>query len=451
MKLLGWLSKILGKRDEKTTTPTPTTHTIAFNELEDWFANESKKELGEFFGSVARIMTEIGEVKERLAHDLNVLGTAEPSEAPPRVLRMVTVSRDNLIKQINALIGRINVPAMGGAGGGGGGEEGGDGDEGDTDYSDVMDFYRSTDASIETTLERSMKSHTRTRHLFPKETTAVVSDIRTIKESLAKLKDLLDLNGSKIERFETVSGEIRRINEIQDELARRRSELDGIASEIKELEQNTSDQESQLLQLEERDEWVLFTELGRELSQSKQEIGDIETSVTELFMPLGKALNRMKKQSESGRHTLSKKDETMLATCLEDPISACASDVSEFMAVMLQLVESGALGLTDKKRDKIIDQIKQITDSFASKKDRYDALNSGIVALGERKSDLAISRTKAELEKGIADNGREIAQLEGKTNNMSEEVERGVQELEDLKKRIAGAASLIGQVQVVFD
>ena len=445
MRLLGWISKILGKRGEKTTVTTATTHTIAFNELDDWFANESKKELDEFFGSVARIMTEIGEAKEQLAQDTKVLGTAEPSEAPPRVLRMVTVSRDNLIKQINALIGRINIPAMGGAGGGEGGGRG------DADYSGVMDFYRSTDASIETTLERSMKSHTRTKHLFPKETTAVVSDIRTLKELLTKLKDLLDLNGSKIESFETISGEIRRINEIQDELARRRSELDGIASEIRELEQNTSDQESQLLQLEESDEWVLFTELDRELNQLKQELGDVETSTTELFMPLGKALNRMKKQSESGRHTLSKKDETMLVTCLEDPISACASDVSEFMVMMLQLVESGALGLTDKKRDKIIDQIKQITDSFASKKDRYDALNSGIVALGERKSDLAISRTKAELEKGIADSGREIAQLRRRTENLSEEVERGVQELEDLKKSVSDAVSLIGQVQVVFD
>ena len=443
MRLLGWISKILGKRGEKTTVTTATTHTIAFNELDDWFANESKKELDEFFGSVARIMTEIGEAKEQLAQDTKVLGTAEPSEAPPRVLRMVTVSRDNLIKQINALIGRINIPAMGGAGGGEG--------RGDADYSSVMDFYRSTDASIETTLERSMKSHTRTKHLFPKETTAVVSDIRTIKELLTKLKDLLDLNGSKIESFETISGEIRRINEIQDELARRRSELDGIASEIRELEQNTSDQESQLLQLEESDEWVLFTELDRELNQLKQELGDVETSTTELFMPLGKALNRMKKQSESGRHTLSKKDETMLVTCLEDPISACASDVSEFMVMMLQLVESGALGLTDKKRDKIIDQIKQITDSFASKKDRYDALNSGIVALGERKSDLAISRTKAELEKGIADSGREIVELEERAKNLSEEVERGVQELEDLKKSVSDAVSLIGQVQVVFD
>ncbi|HDJ37785.1 MAG TPA: hypothetical protein ENF24_01160 [Methanosarcinales archaeon] len=440
---MGWISKILGKRGEKTTVTTATTHTIAFNELDDWFANESKKELDEFFGSVARIMTEIGEAKEQLAQDTKVLGTAEPSEAPPRVLRMVTVSRDNLIKQINALIGRINIPAMGGAGGGEG--------RGDADYSSVMDFYRSTDASIETTLERSMKSHTRTKHLFPKETTAVVSDIRTIKELLTKLKDLLDLNGSKIESFETISGEIRRINEIQDELARRRSELDGIASEIRELEQNTSDQESQLLQLEESDEWVLFTELDRELNQLKQELGDVETSTTELFMPLGKALNRMKKQNESGRHTLSEKDEIMLVTCLEDPISACASDVSEFMVMMLQLVESGALGLTDKKRDKIIDQIKQITDSFASKKDRYDALNSGIVALGERKSDLAISRTKAELEKGIADSGREIVELEERAKNLSEEVERGVQELEDLKKSVSDAVSLIGQVQVVFD
>ncbi len=181
------------------------------------------------------------------------------------------------------------------------------------------------------------------------------------------------------------------------------------------------------------------------------EANNIKSNVAELFIPLNKALNRMKKQSESGRYTLSKKQKELLDVCLENPISADVADVNDFLIEMLQIVESGALGLKDKKRDKIVDQIDQITDSFAPKKERYDTLKSETHEIEHQISDLTISKTKTTLEGQLSGKNREIAQIGEDLVNQGEELKMRRTELEDQKAELSDAVNSIEPVQIIFD
>lgn len=423
-----WLNKILGKQNQQKPR---TADTVAFHDLKGWVSDRTRAELGGFFESAAQIFAEIEATKEELIRDIKTLEAADPPELPSRVLRVGLAARDSMIKQINVMIDRISTPAM--------------------DYPDIMEFCRSVDIVLDSTIEKSAKSHHRAKYLFPKEVGAVFTDLRNIKISLAKLRDLLDREGAKIKGFDEITGTIQRIDDIKRDVVSGNSNIKKNDSKIDEIKREISDCTAKLEQLSQSKEWSSFVELEGRLKERGMEANNIESNVTELFIPLNKALNRMKKQSESGRYTLSKKQKELLNVCLENPISADVADVNDFLREMLQIVESGALGLKDKKRDKIVDQIDQIMDSFAPKKERYDTLKSETHEVEHQISDLTISKTKTALEGQLSEKNREIAQINEDLVNQGEELKMRSEELEDLKAELSDAVNLIESVQIVFD
>ncbi len=423
-----WLNKILGKQNQQKPR---TADTVAFRDLKGWVSERTGAELGGFFESAAQIFAEIEETKEELIHDIKSLKVADPPELPSRMLKVGFAARDSMIKQINVMIDRISTPAM--------------------DYPDIMEFCRSIDIALDATIEKSAKSHYRAKYLFPKEVGAVFIDLRSIKILLAKLRDLLDREGAKIGRFDEITETIQRIDDINKDIVAGNSKIKKNGSKIDEIKREISDCTSKLEQLSQSKEWSSFVELEDRLNEREMESNNIGSNVTELFIPLNKALNRMKKQSESGRYTLSKKQKELLDVCLETPISAAVADVNDFLIEMLQIVESGALGLKDKKRDKIVDQIDQIMDSFAPKKERYDTLKSETRKIEHRISDLTISKTKTTLERQLAGKNKEIAQIGEDLVNLGEELKMRSVELEDLKAELSDAVNSIEPAQIVFD
>ena len=427
--MVKWLNKIIGRQNQQ---KQHTTTTISFYELEEWVANESRVELDEFFESAAHTFAEIARTKEQLMRDINTLETAvEPPEVPTRASRVGLAARDNIMKQVNVLVDKIDIPAR--------------------DYSDIVNFCRSVDDYIETTLGKSSRSYHQAKYLFPKEVGTVISDIRSIKKLLKKLEDSLDGKKAEVRNFDEISGRIQIIKDTTEDITRYNSEINDASSKMSDIQDKINDCTARLEQLSLSKEWSSFVELENELKQTEKERDNIETSVVELFMPLGKALNRMKKQSTSGRHTLSKKQMELLDACLKNPISADAADIDDFLTEVCRLIEGGTLGLRDKKRDKILDQIKYIVESFASKKEVYENLSSRIADIEHKIADLTISETKTTLEKQLAENTRKLTQLEDKLENLKEELEIRSEELENQKKELSDAINSIKPVQIVFD
>ncbi|MEA1893899.1 MAG: hypothetical protein U9N36_01605 [Euryarchaeota archaeon] len=429
-----WLNKILGKQNQQNQQNQQkhcTADTVAFRDLGDWVSDRTKAELGGFFESAAQIFAEIEETKEELIHDIESLKAAEPPELPSRVIRVGFAARDSMIKQINVMIDRISTPVM--------------------DYPVILEFCRSIDTALDATIEKSTKSHHRAKYLFPKEVGTVFTDLRGIKISLAKLRDLLDREGAKIDGFDSITEVIQRIGDMTRDIVTGNSIIKKNSSKTDEIKREISDCDAKLEQLSRSREWSSFVELEDKLKEGVLEVSNIKNNVSELFIPLNKALNRMKKQSESGRYTLSKKQKELLDVCIENPISADVADVNDFMAEMLQIVESGVLGLKDKKRDKIVDQIDQIIDSFAPKKERYDTFKSGIREIKHQISDLTISKTKTALERQLAEKNRDIAHIDEEMGNLRDELKMRSIKLEELRAELSDAVNSIEPVQIVFD
>jgi len=424
---LKWLDKIIGtgKPDEQKTD------TIAFDELKAWAAHESQAELDELSEAASQIITEIIVKKDQLVRDVDILEAAEPSEEPSRISKLVLAARDSLLKQINTLIDKIIAPEM--------------------NYSDIGNFHTSVNDYLNLTLEKSFKSHQRVKYMFPKEVGPVIADVGSIKRSLDRLGNLLDERKAKIENFGEISENIRLINEIESDLITYNSKIKSAGSKIDAARHEIDDCAARLDELSESEEWGSFVLLERELKQRESEIDALKNSAMELFTPLGKALNRMKKLSSSGRHTLSKKNEGLLDICLKNPISADTTDINGFLTEIMQLAESGTLGLKDKKRDKIIDQIRHIMSSFASKKEQHEALDSQINEINRKVSDLTISDAKATLEKQHTEKTRKIVGLEKELVSVNEELNLRSEELENRKRELSGAVNLVRRMDILFD
>ena len=422
---LKWLNKIIGKETRQETPE------IAFHELEDWVAGELKADLDDFFKSAARIFAELEETKEQLVRDIGVFETAEPPEMPPRVLKVGLAARDNIIRQINVLIDKINTPAM--------------------DYSAIREFHATIDANLETTLEKSVKSHHSSRYLFPKEVGEVISDVRDVKKLLTKLKLLIDGKEDQIGTFGEISGTIQSIKDIRDDITEHNSRIGNARSELNDFQHKSDDCAARLEQLSDSAEWSSFVELETGLRRACEKRDDIETSVMDLFMPLNKAFKRMKKQDASGRHTLSAKQKESLDMCLKNPIEMNTSDVSDFMTGVCNLLENDVLGLKDKKRDKAMGQIKQIIDSFASKKDAHQSISSQISEIEDQISCLTISETKTTLERELAANNEKITRIEQEIENLRGNLEIRGKELEDQKKNLSDSVNSIKPVRIIFD
>jgi len=424
---LKWLDKIIGtgKPDEHKTD------TIAFGELKAWVAHESQAELDELSEAASQIIAEIMGEKEQLVRDTKILKAAEPSEEPSRISKLVLAARDSLLKQITTLIDKIIAPDM--------------------NYADIRNFYTSVNDYLNLTLEKSFKSHQRVKYMFPKEVGPVIADVGSIKRSLDRLGNLLDERKAEIENFDDILENIRLIQEIESDLITYNSKIKSVSSKIDAARHEIDDCTARRDELSESEEWGSFVLLERELKQRDIEIAALKNSVTELFTPLGKALNRMKKLSSSGRHTLSKKNEGLLDICLKNPISADTTDINGFLTEIMQLAESGTLGLKDKKRDKIVDQIKHIMSSFASKKEQYEALDSQIREINHKVSYLTIADAKATLEKQHTEKTRNIVGFEKELVSLNEELNLRSGELDKRKRELSGAVNSVRRMDILFD
>ncbi|HIE31916.1 MAG TPA: hypothetical protein EYP67_05995 [Methanosarcinales archaeon] len=420
-----WLKKIIGRENRQETTE------IAFHKLEDWVADKLKADLDDFSRSAALIFAEIEDTAEQLVRDIGTLETAEPPEMPPRALKVGLAARDNIIKQINMLIEKINTPEM--------------------DYSAIREFYATADTNLETTLEKSVKSHHSARYLFPKEVGEVVSDVRDVRKLLNKLKLLIDEKEDQIGNLDEISGTIQSIIDIQDDITERNSRIRNAGSELNDFRHESDEHAARLEKLSESAEWSSFVKLETELKQACEERDDIETSVMELFMPLNKAFKRMKKQDASERRTLSAKQKKLLDMCLENPIEMDAADVTDFMTDVYKLLENDVLGLKDRKREKAIGQTKQIMDSFASKKDAHRVISSQIRKIEDQISGLTISETKTTLERELAAKNERIARIEQEIENLRGNLKIRGKELEDQKNNLSSAVNSIKTVHIIFD
>lgn len=384
-----WLDRIRGKEEIPSTVP--------FDEIDSWLEMVSKWLFRGLSANADQLYGEIKEIRERLKQNIAELQDAEPIEDIPAPITKIGLSnRDKMVKHLYLLTEKILIPTQ-------------------TDYKTVLSFYRVTASNIAFALGKSKSSKTiyHVRSLFPDEVKEVILDLDRLKAALNQLIAPVKGKESQIMYLERVPEIVRDIKGLKSEIEKEKEKVREQSKECSALEKRIGMDGRRLSAIEEKEEWMRFKELEIELSASEEELNALESNIRELFSPINKALNLLKKQDETGRHTLNPEERRALSSILSSPIRALDEGIRDSLLSIKNIIEGDDSILKERKRDKTLKWIDHLLNTeLSSIKEKRARLQSRIEETKGELSNLTILKDRKEIERAIISAKGQLAQLQ---------------------------------------
>jgi hypothetical protein len=383
-----WLSRILSKEEEIPST-------VAFDGIDAWLELVSESLFRGLNANADQLYDEIKGTRERLKQNISELQDAESNkEVPDSIAKIGLLSRDKMIKQLYSMTGKIVVPTQ-------------------TDYKTVLSFHRVTMSNLEFPFGKSERNIYCVRSLFPDEVKEIIADLTQLRKLIDQLIAPVSGKESQITRLEQVPVIVRDIKERKSGIAGEKENIRDYEEECSALEKRIEMEREKLRMIEEREEWIRFKELENELSSLGEELNALESNVRRLFSPLNKALHLLKKQDETGRHTLTPDERRAVSSILSSPIRALEEGINEHLLAIKNIIEGDPAILKDRKRDAALKWIDQLLNAdLALIKEKRERLQARIAEITGKLSDLPILKDKEEIEQSIVSAKGQLTQLQ---------------------------------------
>jgi len=415
-----WLNRIRGKEEIPST--------VAFNEIDVWLGVASKSLFRGLSSNAEQLYKEIRDIRERLEQHTSELQDAEPDEnMPAQIAKVGLPSRDKLVKHLRSVTEKISIPSQ-------------------TDYKTVLSFYRVTASNIAFVVDKSSKTIFHVRSLFSNEVKEVVSDLNQLRTALDQLITPIKRKERQIMNLERVPEIIKEIEEQKSRIEKEKEKVCEQEEECSALERIIETEGERLSAIEEEEEWMRFKELETELSSLKEELNALESDVGKLFSPINKALSLLKKQDETGRHTLTPEVRKAISSILSSPIQALGEDINKFLRSIANIIESDASILKDRKRDGTLKWIDHLLNSeLSSIKGKYDGLQSRVEETKGKLSELTILKDRKQIEQSIV-------LAKGELTRLQETVDRAKRHIVSLEEQLRGKEQLLlGALEGIAD
>ncbi|MBE0516376.1 MAG: hypothetical protein IBX41_03140 [Methanophagales archaeon] len=415
-----WLNKIRGKEEIPST--------VSFDGIDTWLEMVSNALFRGLNTNAARLYDEIEAIRERLKQDISELQNAESTEeVPDRIEKIGLLSRDKMVKHLYSVAEKIVIPAQ-------------------TDYKTVWSFYQETTSSLEFPFGKSQTNIYCVRSLFPSEIKEVISDLNRLRTALDQLIAPLKEKESQIEHLEQVPEFIEAIRELRSAVEKEKEKINDQEGDCSALERRIELEDKRLKLIEEKEEWKQYKAHETELSSLETDLNELESDVRRMFTPLTKALNLLKKQDETGRHTLTPEERNAIAAILASPIDALNDDVNANLLVIKNIIEGDPAVLKDRKREQTLNWLDHLLNTdLVSMKGRREQLQSQIEEVKGTLSDLRILKEKEELEHSLVSAQGQLKQLQegidrskGHIGSLEEDLEEKKRLLLETLEGIAG-------------
>jgi predicted nucleic acid-binding Zn-ribbon protein len=382
-----WLNKILGKAEIPST--------VAFDGIDTWLDMVSKSLFRGLSTNAEQLYEEIRAIRERLKQKTSELQDAEPDETMPAPIAKIGLpNRDKMVKHLYLLTEKISIPTQ-------------------TDYKTVLSFYRITNSNMEFAFGKSSKTIYYVRSLFPDEVKEVVADLHQLRTVLNQLITPVKGKESQIMNLERVPEIVGDIKDLKSRIEKEKENVCEQEEECSALEGRIETEGKRLRLIEEGEEWMRFKELETELTSLEEELNALESNVSKLFSPINKALNLLKKQDETGRHTLTPEERRAVSSILTSPIRALGEDINEFLLSIKNIIEGDPSILKERKRDKTLTWIDHLLNSeLPAIKGKRELLQSRIEEVKGKLSDLTILKDRKETEQSIVSAKAQLTRLQ---------------------------------------
>jgi DNA repair exonuclease SbcCD ATPase subunit len=413
---LKWLKNIFGgkKAGEESAI-------LQLAEINSWL-EERGRESG-FAIRLEEIYGRIEVVADSLSKDISALSSAEADgSTPPKLLRAGLAARGEVVKQLETLSEKLLPPKK-------------------KDPDSAFQHHWALVKGLERTVTTFGRAQRYVAALFPRNIESIKSDLTQISRLLVNLeteigkkRKLAEESWYSRELAARLQEELSGIDDLKKKTLQDETTLSGIKSRLSGLEEEAK-------RLAASDEGKRAEELKRSLEKKKQDQSSAEDELADLIAPLTKALARMMKQGSIDRINLRHKN--VFEQLLESPSLVQDKEISGSLDELR--THLAALGLKDKKKEKILDHIDLLIKerSLENARARQQALENEILDLESQlkesseeplrlKEEMSQARkSKRSLEAALDQAKKDLASLEEKA--ASDELE-----LEERLARIAG-------------
>ena len=411
-----WLKNIFGgkKAGEESAI-------LQLAEINSWL-EERGRESG-FAIRLEEIYGHIEVVADSLSKDISALSSAEADgSTPPKLLRAGLAARGEVVKQLETLSEKLLPPKK-------------------KDPDSAFQHHWALVKGLERTVTTFGRAQRYVAALFPRNIESIKSDLTQISRLLVNLeteigkkRKLAEESWYSRELAARLQEELSGIDDLKKKTLQDETTLSGIKSRLSGLEEEAK-------RLAASDEGKRAEELKRSLEKKKQDQSSAEGELADLIAPLTKALARMMKQGSIDRINLRHKN--VFEQLLESPSLVQDKEISGSLDELR--THLAALGLKDKKKEKILDHIDLLIKerSLENARARQQALENEILDLESQlkesseeplrlKEEMSQARkSKRSLEAALDQAKKDLASLEEKA--ASDELE-----LEERLARIAG-------------
>ncbi|MBN2487948.1 MAG: hypothetical protein JXA98_02860 [Methanosarcinaceae archaeon] len=421
MKLI---KKIFGKKEE-----VPPLTSLKFDELPDWIETESEKTFSKLQPSIRQKYEEIdialgtlNEKKEQLQDARQIEG------AYKRIEKAGASNRDNVIKNLNIILDKTNIPN-------------------DATPSSAFAFYMDAKSTLKTCIENTIRSQQYVKALYPGEYQLVMEELSHLDTLLDELIAPVNKIKDRLDAYDRLPEEIESINQTRQQIKEKENEILGLEKKYDSLKDELQTCESKLAGLKNSEELMKAKELEKLSEALIEQISSIDFNIKGLFTPLSKAILRMEKQDESGRHILSPDSRNILITLKDDPVSVLGTDITSLLLDIRKRVEDGTLGLKEQKKNKTLEQIDRLagTDALLILHDQRRSFSLELDRILEELNGFTVYKEKTILEKQVSEDRSMIDSIEQELElkrkylvRLKEETERSITELNSNLRNVFG-------------
>ncbi len=393
---------------------------LRLEDIDSWL--EERQKASGLEECLAGIYSRLDDVARALSKDVSALASAEPdASTPPKLLRAGLAARGEVVKQMESLTEKLAPPRK-------------------RDIESASEHHWALVKGLERTITTFGRAQRYVAAIFPKNLGSINSDLTEVSRLLVELE-------REIDKRRKIQEEIWYSREL---VARLHEELSGIdtlqkkASEEEESLNRTSaqfaSQEDESKRLAASQEGRRTEELKKSLEKKQEEQSRTEDELRDLIAPLTKALGRIMKQGSSDRISLQHKD--VFQQLMSSPSQVSDSDIAGSLEELR--VHLAALGLKDRKKEKILDHIDLLIKrkSLEEARSRHLALEEEIKDLQQQL--IESSREALHLKDAISQGRKSMRSLEASLDQSRKDLallqEKARSDEAELKERLTRLA-----------
>jgi hypothetical protein len=382
---------------------------VKLAELGSWIDGKKKQYDADINSYISSKIQNLEAIKKEILRGIAELEKAEyedKEKVAPKIRNVVEGARVNYIRQLEHLVRAIKLD--------------------NEDKDSVLNSCKLAQQELDVFAQKSAKSYFTTQHLFHKQVEALAEHLKGLGKLVKEMNNsVITSKAFKIEGIKLLITKLQKDSELLKEWSQASKKLERQSSE---KEEQIKDCEKEIDMLTKVKEYKEYLEDIEKMKDVRQELNSKSNAIFEILAPLQTALKKYERIAMDNISTIKKYIDKPVETFIEDKNLL----LLEVLDKMKSSLEKESIDLKDKKKEKTIKQISQLTKDEAERlRDDYISAERQIEWLKDKieKNDVQLRqeemlKKKDKIKDELANAERQIKETESLINKIDIEKDK---------------------------